>query len=116
MTWANLLGYDENMSGLAAIVAPDPTPAHAHRALLEMLRHSEPFQSYQHAFEQATGLPLTLCEADFFQPPLHGSRHLNPFCIAMTRNNHACAGCLRAQAALFSAANRAMATRECDAG
>lgn len=82
----------------------------------QQLAETATFRAFRHAFETATGLPLTLHEPGSFASPAQGSRHANPFCVALARNNQACAACLRTQGAVETRAAAGAATLECDAG
>lgn len=65
--------------------------------VVSRLRQSEIFRDYQDAFQTATGLPLVLRESGSFQPPLHGARQVNSFCLLMAGSSRTCAGCLQVQ-------------------
>ena len=76
------------------------------------------FRDYQHAFTQATGLPLTLLEPGSHhecaspQDPASGS----PFCALMARTNGTCASCFALQKKLEEDANLQPKTLKCFAG
>jgi AraC-like DNA-binding protein/ligand-binding sensor protein len=84
--------------------------------LVTRLRDSDIFKQYQDAFQTATGLPLVLRAAGAFQPPLQGSKLLNPFCSLMAATNKSCAACLQLQQRIESAATTTAQTLECFAG
>lgn len=83
--------------------APSVTPApngealHRNRELVARLERSDLFREYRDAFQIATGLPLVLRAAGSFQPPLAGSKQMNPFCALMAARSKACAACLQLQ-------------------
>jgi hypothetical protein len=52
----------------------------ANEKLIEILHRSEMFQSYERAFNEATGMPLTLCPVVTWQLPLHSRHKENQFC------------------------------------
>ncbi len=89
---------------------------HADRDLVDRIKKSEIYRTYQRAFESATGLPLTLRAAGSFDEPLHGSKHPNAFCAMMTEQNKTCAACLQHQQRMETAAHDKAATLECFAG
>jgi AraC-like DNA-binding protein len=84
--------------------------------LVEHLKKSEIFRDYQKAFETTTGLPLALRAAGSFQPPLHGSRQVNPLCALMATQNKTCSACLQLQQRMETEAADGTATLECFAG
>ncbi|MBI3192753.1 MAG: hypothetical protein HYZ36_08815, partial [Pedosphaera parvula] len=55
-------------------------PAVPANQLVEMLSRSEMLRDYQKAFEDATGLPLTLRAVEGWQLAHHGNRRQNGFC------------------------------------
>jgi len=99
--------------------APALVPARAHPVhdIVSRLRQSDIFRQYQQAFQTTTGLPLALREAGAFQPPLQGSKALNPFCALMAATSKSCSACLQLQQRIESTAGRrGTATLECFAG
>lgn len=104
------------ISAASAVRAVDGPATTGAEALVFHLERTEIFRAYQRAFETATGLPLALQSVGSFQPPLHGSKQLNPFCALMARGNESCSACLRMQAQVEIAAVRKTATLECFAG
>ena len=86
--------------------------------LYSALSESAMFRDYQHAFTQATGLPLTLLEPGSHhecaspQDPASGS----PFCALMARTNGTCASCFALQKKLEEEANLQPKTLKCFAG
>jgi AraC-like DNA-binding protein len=71
------------------------------------------FQDYQHAFNEATGMPLTLRPVETWQLPFHGKRKENAFCALMAGKSHTCAACLRMQEKLTQDAMNAPSTTTC---
>jgi AraC-like DNA-binding protein/ligand-binding sensor protein len=96
--------------------APAADTAHATTDLVNRLRTSPIFRDYQDAFQTATGLPLVLRAAGSFQPPLQGSKQLNPFCALMAATNKTCAACLQLQQRIETEAATGPKTLECFAG
>jgi AraC-like DNA-binding protein len=83
---------------------------------LERLARSPIYQQYERAFGDATGLPLKLRSADDMSLTHRGSRHENPFCALLAKQNKACAACLRTQHELSSLAREHAHTVTCHAG
>jgi len=94
---------------------PTFSPPGANDVVLR-LQKSELFRDYQQAFQNLTGLPLTLRAAGSFHPPLEGSRKLNPFCALMAGRNKTCAACLQVQQRIEDGAGEGPRTMECFAG
>jgi len=65
--------------------------------LIETLIRSKTFQSYELAFNEATGMPLTLHSVVAWQLLFRGKRHENPFCAILAETSDICAGNLRFQ-------------------
>ena len=86
------------------------------RELLEALLSSKLFQEYEHAFAEATGLPIALRPVDSWQLPLHGKQNEGPFCALMAERSRACGSCLEVQEKLARAANGEPATSVCPVG
>jgi AraC-like DNA-binding protein len=84
--------------------------------LLETLAQSEMFQSYERAYTEATGLPVTLRPVETWQLPLHGKRRENPFCALMAETSRTCAACLQAQDKLAKDAMDAPRAMNCAYG
>jgi len=85
-------------------------------ALLQALDTSETYRDYVHAFNEATGLPLTLRAVDTWQPPLRGKAKENAFCGMMAKQSASCAACLRMQEQLSQAAVDGPAMLKCEFG
>jgi AraC-like DNA-binding protein/ligand-binding sensor protein len=88
----------------------------ANGQLIETLMHSQVYQNYEHAFTEATGLPLTLRPVETWQLPLHGKRKENPFCARMAEKSRTCAACLQMQEKLAQCAMNEPATMTCAYG
>ena len=88
----------------------------ANGQLIETLIHSKVYQEYEHAFTEATGLPVTLRPVETWQIPLHGKAKENPFCALMTERSRTCAACLQMQEKLAQSAMNAPATVSCSYG
>jgi AraC-like DNA-binding protein len=90
--------------------------AHRNKDLAARLEKSQLFREYRSAFQTATGLPLGLRAAGSFQPPLAGSKQINPFCALMEARNKSCAACLQLQERVEHEAIAGSKTLECFAG
>ncbi len=88
----------------------------ANGQLIEQLTRPEMYQTYEHAYTEATGLPLTFRPLQTWQIPLHGKRMENPFCELMTEQRSACAACLQMQEKLAKEAMGEPATIICSYG
>jgi AraC-like DNA-binding protein/ligand-binding sensor protein len=84
--------------------------------LIRRIGKSEMFSEYQAAFEDATGLPLSLRPTEFWNLPHRNRRNENPFCAMMAQSNRTCAGCLEVQQHAVEAAKDRSATVTCFAG
>jgi AraC-like DNA-binding protein/ligand-binding sensor protein len=103
-------------------VQPEPLPptsaepTRADHDLVNRIMGSALFRDYQEAFETITGLPLTIRAIGSFQPPLDGSRRINPLCALMAGRNKTCSACLQLQQRVETEAFDRAVTRECFAG
>jgi AraC-like DNA-binding protein/ligand-binding sensor protein len=66
------------------------------RELIDTLRRSKLFRSYEQVFSEATGLPLTLRPVDYWQLEHQGKKHQNPFCAMLAERPGTLAVCLQA--------------------
>jgi AraC-like DNA-binding protein len=66
------------------------------RELIDTLRRSKLFRSYEQVFSEATGLPLTLRPVDYWQLEHQGKKHQNPFCAMLAERPATLAVCLQA--------------------
>ena len=88
----------------------------SNRRLVEALAGSSTFREYQQAFEETTGLPLTLRAVEGWQLAHHGNRRQNGFCAMMSKQSHSCAGCLRIQQRVCDGVNGVPCTMRCSFG
>ena len=98
---------------------PVPAPAkrgHDDHALIEVLLQSKVYREYEHAFTEATGLPVALRPVETWQLPLHGKRHESPYCALISEQSRACAACLQMQERLSQSAAQDPHTMVCPAG
>ena|ERR1043166_2443390 len=70
--------------------------AKENRDLIDVLRRSKLFRSYEQTFSEATGLALTLRPLEFWQLAHHGKKHENPFCALLAERPATLAICLQA--------------------
>jgi AraC-like DNA-binding protein len=68
--------------------------------VIEKLANSKVYQEYERAFNEATGLPVSLRPVESWQLPHHGRRNENPFCSFMAQKSRSCSACLQTQQAL----------------
>lgn len=66
------------------------------RELIDTLRRSKLFRSYEQVFSEATGLALAIRPLEFWQLAHHGKKRENPFCALLAENPTTLAVCLRA--------------------
>ena len=66
------------------------------RELIDTLRRSKLFRSYEQVFSEATGLALAIRPLEFWQLAHRGKKHENPFCALLAENPATLAVCLRA--------------------
>ncbi|MCU0772216.1 MAG: helix-turn-helix domain-containing protein [Verrucomicrobia bacterium] len=86
------------------------------KALIEALQHSKLYQDYEKAFEEATGLPVSLRPVESWRLPIHGKRNESPFCDILSGKSKACAVCLSVQEQLAEKAVDEPATVVCPVG
>ncbi|CAN5261117.1 hypothetical protein BH23VER1_BH23VER1_28830 [soil metagenome] len=88
------------------------------RSLCEKLANSSLFSIYQHAFREATGLPLEICPVDDAgAAPCQGEANQNAFCQLLNSSPKGpCIECVRAQHRLVREAGGGMRSISCFAG
>ena len=74
----------------------DADGAKENRELIDALRRSKLFRSYEHVFSEATGLPLALRPVDYWQLEHQGKKNENPFCALLAERPATLAVCLQA--------------------
>jgi AraC-like DNA-binding protein/ligand-binding sensor protein len=84
--------------------------------LIQRIGRSEIFSEYEAAFEDATGLPLTIRPMEFWNLAHRNRRNENPFCAMLAQTNRSCAACLEVQQQAVDAATNGPATVTCFAG
>jgi AraC-like DNA-binding protein/ligand-binding sensor protein len=95
---------------------PGETPSRRNRAIVDQLRRSEVYRDYEKAFQETTGLPLSLRPVEAFDLANQGSQFENPFCALMATTNQSCAACLQLQRKVEEEANLEPKTLKCFAG
>jgi AraC-type DNA-binding domain-containing proteins len=68
----------------------------ANRELIDTLRRSKLFRSYEQVFSEATGMPLALRPVDYWQLEHQGKKNENPFCALLAERPATLAVCLQA--------------------
>jgi len=86
------------------------------KKMVEALNHSAIYHDYERAFNDATGLPLSLSSLESWGLPHHGRRKENPFCAMMAGNSRSCAACLRLQQDLCQSATTEAKSVNCELG
>lgn len=84
--------------------------------LIETLTRSELFRNYERAYNDVTGMPLTLRPLETWRLLFHGKRKENAFCAIMAQKSKTCAACLQVQKKLAHDAIDKPATRTCAYG
>ena len=74
----------------------DVDGAKENRELIDALRRSKLFRSYEQVFSEATGLPLALRPVDYWQLEHQGKKNENPFCALLAERPATLAVCLQA--------------------
>jgi AraC-like DNA-binding protein/ligand-binding sensor protein len=74
----------------------DADGAKESRELIDALRRSKLFRSYEQVFSEATGLPLALRPVDYWQLEHQGKKNENPFCALLAERPATLAVCLQA--------------------
>jgi AraC-like DNA-binding protein/ligand-binding sensor protein len=85
-------------------------------SVIEAIQTSAIYRDYERAFNEATGLPLSLRPIESWQLPHHKERKENPFCAMLAERSKACAACLQTQQELTDSATNEPASVTCAAG
>jgi AraC-like DNA-binding protein len=85
--------------------------AERNRQVVEKVKATVLYQAYEQAFQEVTGLSLTLQPMHVMEPPSPG----NAFC-QMLSNNEVCRECQAVNAQLMRAATEGVETRQCAMG
>ena len=87
--------------------------SHSCHRLAEVLAGSALFRGYQRAFEDATGLPLTLRAVESLQLAHQDNRRQNGFCALMSQSSRSCSACLNIQQRVCEGVNGGPCTMSC---
>lgn len=86
------------------------------KQILKKIKDSATYQEYEQAFQDCTGLPLTLTPLETWGLPHHQRKNENPFCAFLATDRVACTACLGAQKELCGTPNSSSNTVTCFAG
>jgi AraC-like DNA-binding protein len=86
------------------------------KSIIEALNSSKLYQDYCRAFNDLTGLPLTLRPVESWQLPYHGKRNENAYCAMMAMRSSTCASCLQTQQVLSEGATKEARSVTCGSG
>src|SRR6201981_3688702 len=78
------------------MVEAEDVRQNSNKQLVDTLRRSKLFRSYEQVFSEATGLPLTLRPVEYWQLEHQGKKHQNPFCAMLAERPATLAVCLQA--------------------
>ncbi len=84
--------------------------------VIEALAASRLYQEFCRAYNDLTGLPLTLRPIESWQLPYHGKRNENAYCALMAQKSSTCAACLQTQQRLSESAAESPQTVTCPSG
>lgn len=84
--------------------------------LVERLAAAPLFREFRRAFEDATGLPLTLRAVEGWQLAHRASRNQNGFCALMSQTSRSCSACLQVQERVCAGVNGVSCTLNCSFG
>ncbi len=106
---------------IAALAAPATRTAPAngsqhHKGIIEALVNSQIYRDYERAFNETTGMPVSLRPVESWQLPHHGHKNESPFCALMAEKSRSCAACLRVQQQLSETATQEPQTVTCTLG
>src|SRR5947207_330665 len=86
------------------------------KKLIQELSRSKIFEDYEQAFNEATGMPLSLRSVQVWNMAHAGKKFENPFCALMASTSRSCAACLEVQQKLSNTNAREPQTVVCFAG
>lgn len=84
--------------------------------LLEALKTSEMYRTYERSYTEMTGMPVTLRPLESWQLSLHGKKGENGFCAMMAAKSKTCTACLLVQEKLAEGALKGPAVVTCAYG
>jgi AraC-like DNA-binding protein len=89
---------------------------HLNEELIRRIGESQTFIEFESAFQDATGLPLSIRPMESLTLPHRARRNENPFCALLAQSNRACSACLEIQQKIMNTAVNQSATVTCFAG
>ena len=84
--------------------------------VVQNLTQSDMFQTYERAFSDTTGLPLTLRPVEYLKLPFQGKRKENRWCSLMAAQSQTCSACLLVQEKIAEGAMNGATTVTCAYG
>jgi AraC-like DNA-binding protein/ligand-binding sensor protein len=91
----NFSSWDATLFSFSMAQA-EVTRADSNKQLVDTLRRSKLFRSYEQVFSEATGLALSLRPVDYWQLEHQGKKNENPFCALLAQRPATLSVCLRA--------------------
>jgi len=88
----------------------------SHSSLAQRIAQSKLFRDYEHAFSDATQMPLTFQPVDSWQLALRGKKYENSFCALLSKNSAFCSNCLEQQSKMSESNATEVKTSICFAG
>jgi AraC-like DNA-binding protein/ligand-binding sensor protein len=92
------------------------TQMKSNKELVNRLSRSQIFLDYEQAFNDTTGLPLSIRPRDVWNLVQSGRRNENPFCKLMAETSKTCSACLQVQEELVACEDGTPRTVTCFAG
>jgi AraC-like DNA-binding protein/ligand-binding sensor protein len=92
------------------------TAMNGHGKLVEKLGESDVCRTYERAYTEVTGMPVSLRPLETWQLPHHGGQKDNPFCILMSEKGSTCAACVQLQDRLAQGAKKGPCLMTCGYG
>ena len=103
----------EKRSGFGPRIGGSRNEGMPNSQLVEKLGRWELFREYQRAFQDLTGLPLTLRAISGWQLAHSGNRNQNGFCARTSQANRSCSACLQTQQRVCDGVNGVPCTLSC---
>ncbi|MGC8887362.1 MAG: helix-turn-helix domain-containing protein [Verrucomicrobiia bacterium] len=91
-------------------------PIEKDKNLIEILTHSQIYQDFCFAFNEAFSLPLVLRPVELWRLPLHKKKNENRFCALIAKKSSTCSLCLQVQKKLVDEAVESPKTIKCPFG
>jgi AraC-like DNA-binding protein/ligand-binding sensor protein len=93
-----------------------PLPMKRTAEIVGRIASSEIYKDYEHAFSEATHLPLAIRPVEVWRFALENKKYANPFCAMLAKYNRTCAACLETQKRMDDIPGAAPRTVTCFAG